>query len=242
MTSDPHADLTAAIAQLRQFDTPTVLNVIELFDVRPHHHGYVNGSVRALFPELPPMVGFAFTATYTATSQGEGITLGEMVEAFPAVPEPRVIVYQSLESPPAAAIFGDISCAFFKKLGCAGLVTDGAGRDLALIRPMAFPCFASSVIASHGYARATALNLPVSVGGQEIRPGDLLHGDANGVAVVPLDIAAEVARACGPMQRAEAALLGKINAPSATIVDASRAHREFLAEVAEVRRAIGRHG
>jgi regulator of RNase E activity RraA len=240
MTSEPRADLTATIEQLRQFDTPTVLNVIELFDVRPHHHGYLNGSVRALFPELPPMVGFAFTATYTATSPGEGTTLGEMIEAFPAVSEPRVMVYQSLEAPPAAAIFGDISCTVFKKLGCAGLVTDGAGRDLEQIRPLAFPCFASSVIASHGYARATAVNVPVSLGGQEIRPGDLLHGDANGVAVVPRDIAAELARACGSMQQAEAALLRKVNAPSATIADVSRAHREFLAEVAEIRRAIGR--
>lgn len=167
--------------------------------------------------------------------------LGEMVEAFPAVPEPPVMVYQSLESPPAAAIFGDISCTFFKKLGCAGLVTDGAGRDLEQIRGLGFPCFASSVIASHGYARATAVNLPVTVGGQEVRPGDLLHGDANGVAVVPRDIAAEVARACGSMQQAEAALLRKVNAPSATMTDVSRAHREFLADVAEVRRAIGRH-
>ena len=241
MTPEPRADLATTIEQLRRFDTPTVLNVVELFDVRPHHHGYLNGSVRALFPELPPMVGFAFTATYTGTSPGQGIALGEMVEAFPAVPEPRVIVYQSLDSPPAAAIFGDISCSVFKQLGCAGLVTDGAGRDLELIRPLAFPCFASSVIASHGYARATAVGVPVNVAGQEIRPGDLLHGDANGVAVVPLDIAAVVARTCGSMQTAESSLLRKVNAPGATMTEVSRAHREFLAELAEIRRAIGRH-
>jgi regulator of RNase E activity RraA len=151
-----------------------------------------------------------------------------------------MVVYQSLESPPASAIFGDISCTLFKTLGCAGLVTDGAGRDLEQIRPLAFPCFASSVIASHGYARATAVNLPVSVGGQEIRPGDLLHGDANGVAVVPRDVAAQVARTCGSMQQAEAALLRKVSAPGATMTDVSRAHRELLADVAEIRRAIGR--
>jgi hypothetical protein len=68
-----------------------------------------------------------------------------------------------------------------------------------------------------------------------------LHGDASGVAVIRPDIALQVARACGSMQRAEAALLRKVDAPSATMSDVSRAHREFLADVAEVRHTVRRH-
>ena len=54
----------AVLDKLRQFDTPTICNVIELFDVRPRTAGFMDDRIRAGFPELPPMVGFASTATF----------------------------------------------------------------------------------------------------------------------------------------------------------------------------------
>jgi 4-hydroxy-4-methyl-2-oxoglutarate aldolase len=50
------------LQRLRQFDTPTVCNVLELFEYRPRTTGYMDGRIRACFPQLPPMVGFATTA------------------------------------------------------------------------------------------------------------------------------------------------------------------------------------
>ena len=50
--------------QLSAFDTPTICNVIELFDVRPRTEGFMDGRIRAAFPQLPPMVGFAATAAF----------------------------------------------------------------------------------------------------------------------------------------------------------------------------------
>ena len=47
------------LKRLAHFDTPTICNVIELFDVRPRIRGYMDGRIVANFPELPPMVGFA---------------------------------------------------------------------------------------------------------------------------------------------------------------------------------------
>ena len=55
------------LAKLTRFDTPTICNVIELFDVRPRNRGYMDGRVKCNFPELPPMVGFACTARSAAT-------------------------------------------------------------------------------------------------------------------------------------------------------------------------------
>ena len=231
-------EMAAVIEKLRKFDTATVCNVIELFEVRPHHKGYLGGSIKSYFPELPPMVGYAYTCTYSGAEPGPNITLGENIDNFAKTPEPRVMVFQTLESPPASAIFGDIACSFYKEFGCVGLVTDGAGRDFDEIRKLDFPCFASETICSHGYARVTAINIPVTLTGQEILPGDLIHGDANGVAIVPIEIASGVADACGPMRDAESDLLGKVNAPSATVKDVSRAHREFLAACDELQRAI----
>ena len=48
----------ATLDKLRQFDTPTICNVIELFDVIPRNRGYMDGRIKSCFPELPPMVGF----------------------------------------------------------------------------------------------------------------------------------------------------------------------------------------
>ena len=52
------------LKQLAHFDTPTIANVIELFDVRPRNVGYMDHRIRANFPKLPPMVGFASTVTF----------------------------------------------------------------------------------------------------------------------------------------------------------------------------------
>ena len=235
-TSASSQEMAAVIEKLRPFDTATVCNVIELFDLRPHHKGYLGGSIKSYFPDLPPMVGFAYTCTYSGGEPGPNITLGENIDNFAKTPEPRVMVFQSLESPPASAIFGDIAVSFYKKFGCVGLVTDGGGRDFEQIRELEFPCFAAETICSHGYARVTAVNIPVTLTGQEILPGDLLHGDANGVAIVPIEIASAVADLCGPMRDAESDLLGKVNAPGATVQEVSRAHREFLAACDELTR------
>ena len=48
---------------LAQYDTPTICNAIELFDVRPRNQGYMDARIRACFPEMPPAVGYASTAT-----------------------------------------------------------------------------------------------------------------------------------------------------------------------------------
>src|SRR5436190_339016 len=54
------------LKRLAQFDTPTICNVIELFDVRPRYAGFMNAQIKAAFPEMPPMVGFASTASFRA--------------------------------------------------------------------------------------------------------------------------------------------------------------------------------
>jgi len=51
----------AVLARLQEFDTPTICNIIELFEVRPRNQGFMDRSIRAAFPEMKPMVGFAST-------------------------------------------------------------------------------------------------------------------------------------------------------------------------------------
>src|SRR5271168_4170210 len=63
-----HPIPAADLEMLRKIDTPTICNVVELFDLRPRHSGYVDGRIRACYPKLPPMVGYAATATFRSAA------------------------------------------------------------------------------------------------------------------------------------------------------------------------------
>src|SRR6187200_2212707 len=173
------ADLPASVLEaLRKYDTPTVCNVLELFECRPRTAGYMDGRIQAYYPSLPPMVGYATTATFRAGAPPRGgdtyMGLGNQVEKLAALPGPKVVVFQDLDDPPVAATFGEVMATTYKAFGCVGLITSGAGRDLDQVQALDFPCFTGGTVASHGYCQVVELDVPVRVGGVWINPGDLL--------------------------------------------------------------------
>src|SRR5690242_7233533 len=103
---------------LAQYDTPTISNVIELFEVRPRSEGYMDGRIRACFPEMPPVVGYASTATMrTAYARAEGAvysSLDEQVDRFGELPGPAIVVFQDVDDPPVGATFGEVMCATYQ--------------------------------------------------------------------------------------------------------------------------------
>jgi 4-hydroxy-4-methyl-2-oxoglutarate aldolase len=116
-------------------------------------------------------------------------------------------VFQDLDDPVASATFGEIMCSTYKAFGAAGLITSGAGRDLDQVEALNFPCFTDGTICAHGYCQIVQLHVPVSVGGVMVYPGDLLHGDRNGVTTIPNDLASATAQACPEYVAAEAVIL-----------------------------------
>ncbi len=207
-----HTPISASdLELLRRYDTPTICNVIEVFNVRPRNTGYCDSRIRACFPEMPPMVGYACTATFRSAApplKGDVYaSLDRHVASFSEVPFPPAVVFQDLDDPAQAATFGEVMCTTYKRFGAVGLITSGAARDLDQVRALNFPCFSNGVICSHGYAHFVDTNVPVRVGGVVIHPGDLLHGDANGVTTIPNEIASEVAHACAEYVAAEQIVL-----------------------------------
>lgn len=185
------------LAKLAKYDTPTICNVIELYDMRPRNRGYMDHRVKCNFPELPPMVGFACTAAFRSDAPPAGGdaygSIGAQLDQFAKLPGPAVVVFQDLDDPPAAAVFGEVMCSTYQGFGSAGLVTNGAGRDLEQVRALKYPIYTGSTICSHGYCHLLHLGLPVRVGSLMVNQGDLLHGDANGVTSIPIELAAEIA-------------------------------------------------
>src|SRR5258706_11199120 len=94
----------ADLKLLAQYDTPTISNVIELFEVRPRSAGYMDSRIRACFPEMPPIVGFASTATmrtaHPPTGGGVYKSLGEQITPFADPARAAILGFQDLDDPP----------------------------------------------------------------------------------------------------------------------------------------------
>jgi 4-hydroxy-4-methyl-2-oxoglutarate aldolase len=227
------------LKRLAQFDTPTICNVIELFDVRPRTDGYMNAKIQANFPEMPPMVGFASTASFRSGAfPGKGDAYGSMerqVELFAELPGPAVVVFQDLDNPAVGATFGEVMCSTYKSFGSVGLITSGGGRDLLQVKALGYPVFTGSTICSHACCHILHVGLPVHVGGLMVDNGDLLHGDANGVTNIPRDIATDVADASQEFIDAEKIVLDYVNGPGKkTPAGLASARKEYSAVVAKL--------
>jgi regulator of RNase E activity RraA len=227
---------------LRQYDTPTVCNVIELFDVRPRSAGYMNSRIAACFPEMPPVVGYAATATFRSAAPpraGDAYSaLEDQVAAFSRIPGPPIVVFQDLDVPSAGATFGEIMCATYKAFGAVGLITSGTGRDLDQVRALDFPVFTDGVACSHGYLHIPSVHVPIHVGGIMIYPGDLLHGDRNGVTTIPIQIAHQVADACAEFTAAETVVLDCLKGGSVSPEALAKARAEQRRLVAALQERI----
>ena len=108
-------------------------------------------------------------------------------------------------------------CTSYKSFGAKGLITSGAGRDFEQVKPLEFPVYCDGLICSHGYPQILDVHVPVHVGGIAIQPGDLIHGDANGVTTIPHDIAFEVAHLCEEFIAAEEILIGYCRSDGITV-------------------------
>ena len=213
----------AQLALLTKADSPTVANVIELFEAQSRVAGYSNATLKAIYPTLPPAVGYAVTATfrsaYPAVQSGNSGYGGmpQLIEDAMSIGEPRIIVFQDLDEPAISATYGEMMVTAFQTFGFVGLITSGAARDIEQVRALNFPCWASGTIVSHGYNHFLASNVPVNVGGLSVQPGDLIHADANGVVNIPHAIAPMVAELCGPYMDAENLVLHYLHRPNATV-------------------------
>ena len=237
--------LTAAqLAELAKYDTPTVCNAIELFDVRPRNVGFMNGSVQACFPHLPPMVGYAATATFRSQQpprKGDAYAgLDAQIERFAELPGPAVVVFQDLDLPVVAATFGEVMCTTYRAFGAVGLITSGAGRDLDQVAALSFPAFTGGTISAHGYCHFPQIHAPVSVGGITVVPGDLLHGDRNGVTTIPPEIASEVAGVCREVMDAEEIVLAYLRSEGRTPRGFAEARKECARRIEETAKRVRR--
>ncbi|HMB04271.1 MAG TPA: RraA family protein [Isosphaeraceae bacterium] len=208
--STPHLLSGAQLEALRGYNTPTISNAIEIFNIRQRHLGFLPHRIRCLLPDLGPIVGYAVTSQTRAsfsTDPWSDLT-ADYLRYVAAHPGPKIAVGQDLDDPPGlGAQFGEVNATIHQKLGCVGHITDGCPRDLDEVHALGFQLFGLNPCVSHAYVRLVDFGKPVRLEGVEIRPGDLIHADKHGVCIIPLEVAPRLADACAEVERLEKPLL-----------------------------------
>jgi 4-hydroxy-4-methyl-2-oxoglutarate aldolase len=187
------------LEQLRAIDSPTIANAIEYFLVRPRVAGYCGANVRCLVSGGASMLGYAVTCKGDSTSEDKDRREHtELYRAIAAVqPLPAVVVIG--DDGDASKIHlschaGEMMATTMKRVGAVGLVTNGGLRDVVEITALGgFHYFGRGLVVAHGRPSIYDVGATVNIDGMQVQPGDLLHGDENGITVIPAEIADQVA-------------------------------------------------
>lgn len=218
------------IQQLLIPSTATLTTTLKQFGLsRSFMHGVV-----PLRPNMK-MAGPAFTLRYIPAR--EDLNAGEVDNLKDAqrvgieeIGKGEVFVIDA-RGDTNAGTMGDILATRLFKRGAAGVVTDGAFRDSPSIAEIGLPAFSAAMNAHSNKTghHPSEIQVPIACGDVAVLPGDIIVGDAEGVVVVPIQFAADVAQIALEMEAREEFLLKKIQS-GASIVGTYPPNKSTLAE------------
>jgi 4-hydroxy-4-methyl-2-oxoglutarate aldolase len=211
-------------AELRKIDTPTITNVVATYPKNPLCLGlynpwtenwYSDSTIRCLYPEMGPIVGYAVTCVYGLPDPNFAgrLSFMDVVDALDAMKKPTILVIQQKWPPELhnkAGLAGEMMVSSMMAVGCIGMISNGPSRDIDAIRKLRFQLLLGGVTAGHGEMAVQSVNVPVSVGGMDVAPGDLLHMDENGAVKFPADKLPAVLQNARALQREEAARMAAL--------------------------------
>lgn len=223
MVTAPTSDV---LSGLRKIDTPTITNVVATYPNNPLCLGlhnpwtenwYTDISIRCIYPEMGAVIGHAVTCVYGLPDPNftGRLSFMDVVDALDAMPKPTILVIQ--QKWPAglmakAGLAGEIMVTSMKAVGCIGMLSNGPSRDVDAVRRLGFQMLLGGVTAGHGEMAVHAVNVPVSVGGMDVAPGDLIHMDENGAVKFPAGKAGQVLENATKMLQGEAEHLARLRA------------------------------
>ena len=214
---------------LRSIDTPTVCNLIEIVAPERRGAGYTASHLHCPFPDLPPIVGFAKTATIRARDPVSGPSYTQKrlgyLDYVAAAPRPGIVVIEDKDDPPGyGAFWGEVQTNVHKALGVLGVVTNGSVRDIPMVAK-GFQMLAGSIAPSHAFVHIEEYGTPVNVHGMAVESGDLIHADRHGAVVVPADKVDEMMKALKGLLEREARIIRAANDPDMTVEKIKEAMR-----------------
>ena len=200
----------SALAFLRGVDSPTIANAVETFNLHDRTEGFIGGHVQCQFPDLGVMVGRALTVTMSnapgAVAPRDGYW--QMWDALAGMEGPVVIAIADASGQPnRVAYAGEVMTTIAMRLGAIGMVTDGALRDVDEVHALGFHYFMRFPVVSHANFEITSVGEPIELDGQRVATGNILHGDANGIVVVPDDVLEGLPQAVEQIRQKESATM-----------------------------------
>lgn len=203
----------ALLALLLKVDTPTVCNAIEVAQGKRGFNAYTRGTVNASAPSAPPLVGYARTAKIAAavpSTEDPAVIRTRRRDYYRHMAgggAPAIAVIEDLDFPHCVGAFwGEINATVHRGLGLKGVLTNGVMRDLGDV-PADFPMIAGSVGPSHAFVHVEAIDVPVTIFGMPVMPGDLVHADRHGAVVVPPEVIPVLAASIAKLQTTERLIL-----------------------------------
>lgn len=162
-------------------------------------------------PTLRPMHksgGLAGNALTVRTCPGDNL----MIHKAADIAQPGDVIVVDAAGDLTNSLVGEILVSYARSRGVVGYVIDGAVRDLDAIAQDTFPIYAAGVSHRGPYKDGPGeINVPVSIGGMVVHPGDIIVGDLDGVLAVPLDHAETILAAARAQQDKEAAIMDAIS-------------------------------
>ena len=200
------------LTALRQFDTCKLANAIEKLNLRLHNEGYTMPGLRCVTGSCDSVLGFAATSRVRCGDPPlRGSSFQDVAEWWAYLerqPWPRIAVIEDIDPQPArGAVLSDMHAEILRALGCIGVVTNGAVRDVPALGEMNFPAFADQVTISHAYVHLVEYGTPVNIHGLPIDPADLIYADIHGVLSIPVGSVGDIVRLAREGTRREARVI-----------------------------------
>jgi len=213
----------AMLEELKNFDTPSITNVVATYPSNPLCLGlynpwtenwYTDQTIKCMYPELGRLVGYAVTCVYGVPDPNfSGLSFMDVIEALDASPKPTILVLQQKFPPEIAGkvgLAGGNMVSAMRAIDCLGLISNGPSRDLDEVRPLGFQYMLTGITAGHGGMAVQAVNVPVSVGGMDVAPGEIIHMDENGAVKFPADKLGAVLENARALQKQEEARMSAL--------------------------------
>ena len=212
------------LLELRDFDTPSITNVVATYPKNPLCLGlynpwtenwYTDTSIRCMYPELGALAGYAVTCVNGLPDPNYSrLSIMDVYDVLEAQKKPTILVIQQKFPPELAnkvGLSGGMMTSAMKALGCIGVISNGPSRDIDEIRPMKFQYMLSGITPGHGPWSVQAVNVPVSVAGMDVSPGEIIHMDENGACKFPADKIEQVLKNVRALREEEQARMAKLN-------------------------------
>lgn len=190
---------------LKQFDTPSITNVVATYPDKDYCLGlydpwveswYTNQKAHVMYPELGPVAGYAVTCTYGLPDpQYQRLSFSDILRTIAALKEPVVLVVkQNLPKriKNKNGLLGGNMMTALKSVGVVGVISDGPSRDIDEVRPLGMQYMLSGVCPGHGKWSIKSINTPVKVFDMAVAPGEIIHMDENGAVKFPADFLDDV--------------------------------------------------